>query len=491
MAIRDRPRMQTACRISHRSWRAGARKREHDRPARRERDPRRAGEHRAGAMLATMGRAYAAGPVLPSGPPESAAGELRTLRPARLVSGGPARAAGTSAMPVSSRAQSRPLCQVRADAGSSPQRGRRSAPEVISPSGPSRSRVAICRQGGRVAQWESARFTRERSLVRNQPRPSSQEARDVRPRRVTGSLAGVVGSSHAGDGAPRCGGDARRDVGEPRPWPPTRPARTRALGAPMSRERWMALSFAVGSVCFLVGPFPGYTDLVGERADAVTFFAGSIFFTLGGALQTSLALRRRHGPGDGSAAWRSATVQSAGTLFFNVSTFRRSEHGVRRTLTTTGSSGDPMRSARSASCVSGAIAYRASLAARLAARARIARLVAAGGQPARLHLLRRSRRSRATSCPRADRCSTSPPRTGTRRLGAACFLACAVGTLRTAVEVPQPAAARPEPPTASGTCGPRHPATVSDSRRSVTRIGAMRGGRVPTLRAARPRGGPP
>src|SRR5215210_306731 len=27
---------------------------------------------------------------------------------------------------------------------------------------------------GRVAQWESARFTRERSLVRNQPRPSSE-----------------------------------------------------------------------------------------------------------------------------------------------------------------------------------------------------------------------------------------------------------------------------------------------------------------------------
>ena len=27
-------------------------------------------------------------------------------------------------------------------------------------------------RSGRVAQWESARFTRERSLVRNQPRPS-------------------------------------------------------------------------------------------------------------------------------------------------------------------------------------------------------------------------------------------------------------------------------------------------------------------------------
>src|SRR4051794_20599912 len=29
---------------------------------------------------------------------------------------------------------------------------------------------------GRVAQWESARFTRERSLVRNQPRPCREAA---------------------------------------------------------------------------------------------------------------------------------------------------------------------------------------------------------------------------------------------------------------------------------------------------------------------------
>ena len=32
------------------------------------------------------------------------------------------------------------------------------------------------RPPGRVAQWESARFTRERSLVRNQPRPSCTSA---------------------------------------------------------------------------------------------------------------------------------------------------------------------------------------------------------------------------------------------------------------------------------------------------------------------------
>jgi hypothetical protein len=83
----------------------------------------------------------------------------------------------------------------------------------------------------------------------------------------------------------------------------------------------MALSFAIGSACFLVGPFPGYADLVGERADAITFFVGSIFFTTGGALQTVLAAPARHEPGDGRAAWWTAVIQSAGTLFFNVSTF--------------------------------------------------------------------------------------------------------------------------------------------------------------------------
>jgi hypothetical protein len=47
----------------------------------------------------------------------------------------------------------------------------------------------------------------------------------------------------------------------------------------MSRERWMALLFAIGSTCFLVGPFPGYAQLVGAAATGVTFFVGSIFFT--------------------------------------------------------------------------------------------------------------------------------------------------------------------------------------------------------------------
>jgi hypothetical protein len=82
----------------------------------------------------------------------------------------------------------------------------------------------------------------------------------------------------------------------------------------MSRERWMALFFAIGSLCFLVGPFPGYVQLVGAEADAITFFVGSIFFTIGGALQVSLSHAR--------ADWWAAVVQSAGTLFFNVTTYQ-------------------------------------------------------------------------------------------------------------------------------------------------------------------------
>jgi hypothetical protein len=78
----------------------------------------------------------------------------------------------------------------------------------------------------------------------------------------------------------------------------------------------MALCFAAGSVAFLVGPFPGYAQLVGARADAATFLAGSVLFTAGGALQVSLAV------GESRPAWWAAVVQSAGTLFFNVTTAR-------------------------------------------------------------------------------------------------------------------------------------------------------------------------
>ena len=128
----------------------------------------------------------------------------------------------------------------------------------------------------------------------------------------------------------------------------------------MSRERWMALFFATGSLCFLIGPFPGYVDLVGPGADAVTFFAGSILFTAGGALQTSLArpgaprARRRAG---GVVGRRSSSPPARCS-----STSRRSRPWTRRcrTPTTTGSCGGRTRSGSICFLVSGVIAYRAS-----------------------------------------------------------------------------------------------------------------------------------
>ncbi|MGO9496855.1 MAG: hypothetical protein ACLQA5_09130 [Solirubrobacteraceae bacterium] len=90
----------------------------------------------------------------------------------------------------------------------------------------------------------------------------------------------------------------------------------------MSRERWMALFFALGSACFLIGPFPGYAQLVGAEADAITFFVGSILFTTGGALQTWIAFPERHSGPAGKAAFQAAAIQSAGTLFFNVTTYQ-------------------------------------------------------------------------------------------------------------------------------------------------------------------------
>jgi hypothetical protein len=127
----------------------------------------------------------------------------------------------------------------------------------------------------------------------------------------------------------------------------------------MTSRRWMAVSFALGSTCFLIGPFPGYAQLVGGRADAVTFFVGSILFTIGGALQSRLAWPDRRMPGGGRAAWWSSIVQSAGTLFFNVTTYQAMH------LAVTNSEYDRLvwrPDWRGSICflVSGAIAYRAS-----------------------------------------------------------------------------------------------------------------------------------
>jgi hypothetical protein len=83
----------------------------------------------------------------------------------------------------------------------------------------------------------------------------------------------------------------------------------------------MGAFFGLGSVCFVVGPLSAYGNAVGGYADALTFFIGSILFTLGGACQCLLAVPERPERPTGLASWRTAWIQSVGTLLFNLMTF--------------------------------------------------------------------------------------------------------------------------------------------------------------------------
>jgi hypothetical protein len=85
--------------------------------------------------------------------------------------------------------------------------------------------------------------------------------------------------------------------------------------------RVMGAFFMFGSLCFVAGPLGVYGNRVGARVDALTFFVGSILFTLGGASQCLLAAPERPDRPTGLAGWRTAWIQSAGTLLFNVMTF--------------------------------------------------------------------------------------------------------------------------------------------------------------------------
>jgi hypothetical protein len=87
-----------------------------------------------------------------------------------------------------------------------------------------------------------------------------------------------------------------------------------ALWSPGRAWWWIALLFAVGSSCFLVGPLPGVVSWIGPQTDAVVFFVGSLFFTVAAALQWWDCL--------GGAGMWSSSIQLVGTLFFNATTFR-------------------------------------------------------------------------------------------------------------------------------------------------------------------------
>ena len=125
---------------------------------------------------------------------------------------------------------------------------------------------------------------------------------------------------------------------------------------------WIAVLFMVGSACFALASVAGYSSLVGARADAVTYFVGSIFFTSAAYLQylECISTASEHGArrhladavllardpahrlvGDGRAARRHAVLQRVDLL--------RPRLGAHRQAEQTSSSGRRMPSARSAS----------------------------------------------------------------------------------------------------------------------------------------------
>ncbi|RZU67068.1 hypothetical protein EV379_3445 [Microterricola gilva] len=88
----------------------------------------------------------------------------------------------------------------------------------------------------------------------------------------------------------------------------------------LRRESW---GFAIGSLLFALGAWPGYASAVGVVADNVTYFIGSLFFTLAALVQLTLTGRPlpHHGSTSGEQFdWYSAAIQFIGTLLFNVST---------------------------------------------------------------------------------------------------------------------------------------------------------------------------
>ena len=196
----------------------------------------------------------------------------------------------------------------------------------------------------------------------------------------------------------------------------------------MSRQRAMALAFAVGSACFLVGPFPGYAELVGETRRCDHLLRRLDLLHAGrrapDARSRSMgAMSEAPGEPRGGARSSSRPARCSSTCRPSAPWTRRS-----RTRSTTGSSGGRMRSARCASWSR--------------ARSPTAPRHGTGGCPRAGRTAGGSRRSTcsaaSSSASRRSPATSSPPRGSVLDLaaanwntclGAACFLACAVGTL--------------------------------------------------------------
>lgn len=103
---------------------------------------------------------------------------------------------------------------------------------------------------------------------------------------------------------------------------------------PRSIDWRVPMFFIVGASCFALGSFPPYSANVSAKVVGITFFVGSVFFTLAGASQL-LQLRRNYAAAGngravrrwhvaiehGSLVWWAAAIQFIGMLFFNINTF--------------------------------------------------------------------------------------------------------------------------------------------------------------------------
>jgi hypothetical protein len=103
--------------------------------------------------------------------------------------------------------------------------------------------------------------------------------------------------------------------------------------------------FIIGSALFALGSVPAYVNAVGETADSVTYFVGSIFFTSASFAQLLQAQTPAMTEVDAASQytrapirfrawlphdrnWLAAITQFPGTIFFNISTLAALLHNV-------------------------------------------------------------------------------------------------------------------------------------------------------------------
>jgi hypothetical protein len=95
----------------------------------------------------------------------------------------------------------------------------------------------------------------------------------------------------------------------------------------------VALLFALGSVCFVLGSVPPYFEHVDATIVGATFFVGSVLFTSASTLQLRQSATRTpmFSRDPNRLNWWSAGIQWVGTLWFNVSTLAALASGLSAT----------------------------------------------------------------------------------------------------------------------------------------------------------------